>query len=144
MNFRHKSVHRNTARKIYKLPDAQPCLKELLCVGEIVVLIDAFSVQRHAATYQLHQQFLQKGAGIVFVAEAEFPVVAALTTVLSFRRPLTADERRLELRDVELLEAEDGVEEGAEVGNGRHLGEALHLFQPVFHRHLLKINQNED
>ena len=121
----------------------QPCLKELLRVGEIVVLIDAFGVERHAPAYQLHQQILQKSAGIVVVAEAEF-TVAALTAVLSFRRPLTADERRLELRDVELLEAEDGVEEGAEVGNGRHLGEALHLFQPVFHRHLLKINQNED
>ncbi len=116
----------------------QPCLKELLRVGEIVVLIDALGVQRHAPAYQLHQQILQKGAGIVVVAE--LPVIAAITVVLSFRRPLTADERRLELRDVELLQAEDGVEEGAEVGNGRYLGEALHLFQPVFHRHLLKIN----
>ncbi len=105
----------------------QPCLKELFRVGEIVVLIDALGVQRHAATYQLHQQILQKGAGIVLVAEAEF-TVAALTAVLSFRRPLTADERRLELCDFKLLEAEDGVEEGAEMGNGRHFGEALHLF----------------
>jgi hypothetical protein len=99
------STEKARARKIDKLPDAQPpCLKELLRVGEIVVLIDALGVQRHAATHQLHQQILQKGAGIVVVAEAEF-TVAALTSVLSFRRPLTADERRLELRDVELLEA---------------------------------------
>ncbi len=82
----------------------QPCLKELLRVGEIVVLIDAFGMQRHAAAHQLHQQILQKGAGIVLVAEAEF-TVAALTAVLSFRWPLTADERCLELRDVELLQA---------------------------------------
>jgi hypothetical protein len=121
-----------------------PCLKELFRVGEIVVLIDAFGVQRHTPSYQLHQQILQKGAGIVVVVELPIAVAAALTAVLSFRRPLTADECRFELRDIELLEAEDGVEEGAEVGNGRHLGEALHLFQHVFHRHLLKINQNED